>query len=308
MTHRSLRAVVGAVLLLAATVATAGPAAAGSQDGYLAIRGPGSVYSGIPGDGGEVSLAVAAGGTATYSLQVVNSGTELAQYNIRLTASGAQKVVVLKGSVDVSKLVARDDGYFTAGIAPAKAEVLTVKVTVPAGTPQGTFTTGVTLRSTDGFVLSYGGLITEVPGTGNTQADIYARQGNQLYVGGSLDQLATSAGVAKGASVTFQVKAQNDSSTPKAMGVFFDRHPQCGTFTVKDGSTDITDQFWNDGSSFHGYPTSTLKPGASKVLTVVYKRTAGVGCGPNETATFSTLSGFFDAYESVRINVPMARG
>lgn len=312
MKSRPLLAALGGLVLLAATL-VASPAQAASHDGHLTVRGPGSLYSGFPGAGGEVSLAVVAGGTATFSVQVVNHGSALAQFNVRVTGTdssggpGVHRISVLKGTLDVSRLTARDDGYYTGALAPGKAEVLTVKVQVPKGTPQQSLFTAVELRSTDGTAIGHGSLITEVPGVGNTQADIYARQGSQLYVGGSLDQIATSAAVRKGSTVTFNVKAQNDSAATKSMAVFFDREPLCGTFTVKDGSTDITAEFWRDGGTIHGYPV-TLRPGASKVFAVIYKRTVAGNCGPTEYGTFHTLSGFFEAYESVRIHVPMANG
>ncbi len=294
--------------LVVATLGVGAPAQAASHDGILASRGGGSLYSGEPGDGGQAILAAAAGSSATYSIEVINAGSQLAQYDVKIAPGNAepQIVTVTKGSTVITGLALSADGYYTAPIAPGKAEVLTVKVAVPKGTPKSTLDTNVELLALDGTHLSWSQLSTVIPGIGTSLADIYARQGNQTYVGPS--QTASSPAVAKGGSVTFNIKVQNDGTTTQAVGVFIDgNQPVCGTWTIKDGSTDITSRFVNNGSTVQGYPTPTLKPGASKVLNAIYKRTSATGCGTVEYFGFSTLYGFFEAGESVSLQVPMAR-
>jgi len=303
----SVAAFAGAALL-AATVGLGGSAGAASHDGLLASHGAGSLYS----EEGEAVLAAVPGSSATYSVEVVNTGATLAQYQVKVvTYAGSdgttpQVVTVTKGSTVVTALATGPDGYYTAPIAPGKVEILTVKVAVPKGLSKRDLNTSVELLAGDGTHLAWTSLVTEVPGTGSSVSDIYARQGSQPYVGPY--QTASSPAVAKGSTVTFNLKVQNDGTTTQAVGIFRDREqPTCGTWTIKDGSTDITSRFYDDGSTIRGYPTPTLKPGASKVLSVIYKRTAGAGCGTGEYLSFSTLYGFFEGGESVQLFVPMAR-
>src|SRR5437868_7147803 len=127
----------GVVALVAGSLfAVAAPAGAANLDGKLQIKGPGSAYTWANGDNVTsahyVSLSVAAGSAATYSVKVVNTGSEVAQYNIKLPFSDPSlTIAVTSGSIIATPLALGPDGYYTSPIKPGAAQLITVKITPP---------------------------------------------------------------------------------------------------------------------------------------------------------------------------------
>ncbi|RNL79778.1 hypothetical protein [Nocardioides marmorisolisilvae] len=272
--RRFLLAALSAVLVLLASILTTPPSFAASQDGILLIKGPGSVYS---GPSAYVSENVAAGSVDQFELLVKNRGTSLAQYNIKILTEGLHATVDLyTGSVLLSPLPLTDDGYYTAPIQPGKTQPLTLKVKIPAGSPQGKTVVSFGLFSTDGNYLAdaYAETDVKAPTYGTFAYDVYAKQGGQNYTGGSIDQQAmTSPAIAYNATATFSVKLQNDGGSPSAIVGRLENseYLQCSTVTVKDGAVDVT------RAVIAGtYTTPVLAVHASKTLTVSFKRTVSL--------------------------------
>lgn len=280
--RRALLAVTSIIVLLLTTFVGSGPSSAASQNGELRIKGPGTLYS---GDGAVVSEAVAAGTADSFELQVFNKGTTLAQYNVRVSHTGLPAAVDLyAGSLLLTHLSSGPDGYYTAPIASGKFQALTLKVLIPAGSPQGSTTVNIHLYSTDGHYLSGVNARTDIkaPTYGTTATDLFARQGGQPYVGGSVnDQFATSPAINVGGSSVFTVKLQNDGPVPAAVRGRAYVYNDCSTFVVKDGAVDVTAAFLADT-----YVTPVLAVRAARTLTVTFKRTLAAGCGPMDYASF----------------------
>jgi hypothetical protein len=275
-TRRRLLAITGTVGALLGALLVASPSSAASHSGALLVKGPGSVYS---GSGALVSEAVSAGATDKFELKVVNTGTTPAQYNVKVVQSGTPADVSLyTGTLVLTPFSSSPDGYYTAPIAPGKSLALVLKVAVPAGTPQGTTQVTVALYSTDGLPLGFVQAQTNVkaPTYGTTATDVFVRQGSQPYVGGSLDsQIATSPAVDVGGSAVFSVKLQNDGPVPASVRGYAVPVSECATFTITDGTTDVT-----AAMAGNLYATPVLDVHASKAFKVTITRTGAAGCGP----------------------------
>lgn len=281
MPLRALLITAVSLVVVGVGLATPSTAESGFYGGSLAVRGPGSVYSGssqpsgAEGDAAFVSLAVGAGAIATYGIQVHNTGTELTQYRVLIESADGppRKTDLLAGSLLLSRLASSPEGYFTDPIAPGKSQTLTLKVTVPAGTPQATLRTNVHLRAINGSAFDTAWIYTEIkaPASGPHAVDIFARQGSQPFVGGTEEaQVATAPAVKIGGIATFNVKLQNNRAVAKYVAAAIPGAPECATLTVKDGSVDVT-------ASIVGnvYLTPPVKPGGFRNLTVTMKRIAG---------------------------------
>ena len=273
---RRLLAVIGVVPLLLVAGLVSSPSSAASHAGELRIKGPGTLYS---GNGAVVSEAVAAGTTDKFELLVVNTGSTLAQYNIKVSNYGLlANVDLFAGTLVLSPLSSSPDGYYTAPIAPGKSQALTLKVAIPSGSPQGSAVVSVSLQATDGTYLGSVTSQTEVkaPTYGTTDADVFAKQGSQPYIGGSVNgQIATAPAINVGGSAVFTVKLQNDGSVPASVGASMYTASDCSAVVVKDGTVDITTAM-QDGT----YSTPVLGVHAARTLKVTFTRTSAAGCGP----------------------------
>jgi hypothetical protein len=313
---RSL-AVVFATAALISTGLICSPATAASHQGRLQLKGVGSYYS---GPGTVVAEAVAAGTTDQFALQVVNTGTTVAQYNIKVVSSGlAAKSDLYTGSLLLTPLASSPDGYYTVALAPGKAQTFALKVVVPKGTPQGTIKNAVSLHATDGTALggtSYA--LTEIkpPTYGSTSEDLYARQGSQAWVGdpSSQDfndgQTASAPALKIGDKAVFSVKVQNDGPDPSTGFGIAAYYPSpagggfCSTFTIKDGTRDVTNEMVL-GAALGWYAGPALAVHASKTFTVTATRTVGASCSrANDQLAFQTEF----TNQTVTVNVPYAVG
>jgi len=246
-------------------------AAAAEQTGLLQLKGIGSTFAGSPA---IVSLAAAPGATATYAGRIYNNGSEGGQYQMHMVQDGLpSKVVVTVGSLTVTKYAFSELGYFTPPIEPAKTLAFTVKVTPPAGSPQGTHTIEVDLWSPTSGLSQTGVIVTNVkPVKGTTGYDLYARNGTQPFIGGSFSgQFASAPSIKVGGSATYTVRLENDGKTPTTIGL---RLANAGFIycddafpvTVKDGIIDVTTAVLA-GS----YVTPVLAAGAHRDLVVTIK-------------------------------------
>lgn len=287
MSYRTLCVAVLSTMLLAIGLTVPSNAETGFVGGALAVRGTGSAYTGVShpweGAAGEatfVSLAVADGATASYGIQVWNTGTVQAQFRIQLEDAGgtARKTELLAGSLIVSKLAGGPEGYYTAPLDPGKMQAFTLKVTVPAGTPHSTLRTTIHLRATNGSLFDDAWVYTEVkaPLVGPHAVDVFARQGSQPFVGGTDTeeaQVASAPPVKVGGSAVFNVKLQNNRPQSGYLAATLPADTTCADIVVKDGSVDVT-------ASIVGgyYVTPPVKSGGIRNLTVTFTRKAAAGC------------------------------
>lgn len=284
-----------AVLVLLASVLTASPSSAASTGGKLLIKGPGSVYSSSNANVppyAYVSENVGPGATDQFELQVKNTGETLAQFNLKLFNFGPLPATadLYTGSVFLTPLAQGPDGYYTAPIQPGKTQALTLKVKIPAGSPQGSEIVGITLNSTDGTFITgaYAQTDVKAPTYGTSNHDVFFKQGSQAFVGGSVDdQVATSPALALNGSAAFSVKLQNDGATPTTIrGGLGGGAPHCSTIVVKDGTTDVT------AAVLAGtYTTPVLAVHGAKTLAVTVKRTAASCPYPFDTWLVSADNG-----------------
>jgi hypothetical protein len=259
-----------ATVLALLTVAPAAEAAVTA--GTLQVKGPGSVYT---VNGATVSLATSPGTAVTFSVKVVNTGTAVAQYNVKIFADSRLTVAATTGSLNLTPLAAGPDGYFTAPIQPGAAQIIAIKLTPAAGTPQTSLNTYVQLFATDGTTtLGQVILDTEIqaPATSGSGYALYARNGTQKYIGGAVsDQIATAPALKLGSTAIYKVRLKNDSASSTQIGLFM-ANGSCGSYyttTVKAGTVDVT-----TAAASGQYVTPVLAPGQSKVLTVSIKYVA----------------------------------
>jgi hypothetical protein len=261
------------LLLVGLSVAFGGPAeAAGGEHGVMRIHGAGSVFA---GSGAEISVVTSQGGTASYTFEVLNTGADTAQYNLRVADYGCggtcgATTAVTAGNLIVTKLTAGPNGYFTAPIDAGKLATYTFKVTVPkAGLPNSFYQVGLLLYDTSGLLLDGEDTITQIKATTGTRADDeFINGASQLPVsaiGYGIAQVSSPV-VAVGGKTTFTVKLANDSAAPAAITWQILERQGCAEYfalNVKAGSLDVTSLVLS-GS----YVTPVLAPKASKTLSL----------------------------------------
>jgi hypothetical protein len=233
---------------------TVGPSLAGATGavggGFAFIHGPGSVYA---ASNDTVTSVTTANGTATYSVEVVNRGTSLAQFNLRLSPPVSGDTVTLSsGATNITDVATATRGYFTKLLAPGKSEVLALKDKTPgSATMTSRFFGQVVLRDTDGGFLNAASYETQIRATtGPFAADIYtSTPGSPAVISepGVFSADTAAEAMKPAGHATFTVKAQNDSLTPTQLRVTFGAFPPCSNAgnplfpaVVKVGSTVVT--------------------------------------------------------------------
>jgi hypothetical protein len=275
--------VVGTAVLLLGAGLVSSAASAVSHGGKLLIKGPGTTYNGPWGAAAE---AVAAGATDQLELKVVNTGTTGGSFDLLLTTSGLPATTRLYSSpLALFPMSPGPDGYRTRWIAPGGSQVLVLRVAIPAGSPQGDVTSYVSLYAGDGTFLNTAQAITEVkaPVYGTTATDLFAKEGTQPYVGGSVNgQVVTSPGINPGESAVFTLKLQNDGPVPAAIRLrLADVLAVCTRVSITDGGTNVVADVFHDE-----YSTPVLAVHEARLLTVTFRRTSTTGCGAFDHALF----------------------
>jgi hypothetical protein len=272
---RRLLAAIGVVPLMLVAGLVSSPSSAASHSGHLEFKGPGSAYT--HGPNGLTAEAIGAGSTAAYEIRVVNTGTELGQFNLRVVTYGiASNTDLYSGSLSLSPMSAGPDGYWTAPIKPGGYQALVLKVNIPAGSPQGTAFAQVQLNASDGTLLEYNYMRTEVkaPSNGTLAYDLFAHQGSQPPVGGSVTAQGTASPALNiGQSGVYKVELQNDGPVPAAIKATVSLLSTCLTMVVKDGTVDVTAAVAADT-----YTTPVLAVHGSRTLTVTLKHVSAA-CG-----------------------------
>lgn len=260
-----------------AVVLPAPPASAAPTSALIVVKGPGASYSGgstNPLLGGVVSEAVRPGGTTTFQIRIINYAAERAQYKLLLWNDflpAEQKL--MDGTTDITALAESEDGWVTSAIPAGGYQQLSLKVAIPDGSPPDRARSIIQLRSTTDTDIGFGWLYTIVapPADDHESAEVYARQGSQLFVGGaSVGHIATSPAVKLGAAVTFDVKLRNDLPLPNRIRSSIDiTGRQCFTVTAKHGTADITSALVAGQ-----YVTASLGAHRSESISVTMRRTS----------------------------------
>lgn len=290
--------VTGIVAVLAASLAVVPSASAASHDGVIVMKGVGgSAYT----RNYLVSQVGKEGATLTWTFQVRNTGSTLAQYRLNVYAgSTAVDPKLYDGSLLLKPLANSPDGYYTKAIPAGGNQTLTLKFTVPAGTPAYEHTAFVYLHGTDGYYLGYAAMVAEEPAVlaGGSAADLFVKQGGQAAVGGTdrYYQAMTAPTISGTTAATFSATLQNSTSaTPTPIGFQIQSPYGCGTITVKDGSLDVT------AAALAGtYQSPPLAKLGKKVLTISIKNLTG--CFGGYYYVISKLNGSGMGYSSLVVN------
>jgi hypothetical protein len=264
-------------------------ASAATYDGVLGIHGPGSVFAGTSGPGIQnkvlVTQVTAAGAVATFPAEVLNRGTALAQFRVKLSTTGEFGVSLTAGTLNVTSLATSSQGYVTNALAPGKAQALTLKVTSPLGAlPTSAYYAALSLYSVDGsigFGNVYAGAVVKST-TGTSTDDIYITNGSQPMVGVTTPNTSngwvnasTAPTIKVGGTATFAITLKNGATTTQAMKMYCSNASQpcqAGDFAVtfKYGTVDITSLV----ETPNGWVTPVLAPGRSAKVTLTVKALA----------------------------------
>lgn len=251
----------------------------GIRKAWLNHKGPGKLFT--SGDGSKVTLAVAAGGQATYQLKLVNDGPTARQFILPYVPAGASAVVhMYKPGLNRTELARwGSSGYLSPSI-PAGGSGLVEMTVKPTGSGQVTSGVEVRLIGANGFVLDRFSTETNVkaPSTGTDAYGLFVKENSQPYVGGSVDgQTATAPSLATGGVTRFTAMLRNDSSlrtTVRFSMAAAANHCWSAQVTAKEGTqtVDITAQVFGSGYARSIATRSTVP------ITLVVTRVAA-GCG-----------------------------
>jgi hypothetical protein len=281
MTLVAFAATASSVVAFAAT-----PAWGASTQGTLLVRGSGALYS---PSGATIDAVVRPGASASFSLQVKNTGPSLAQYRVKIdTNTTDPETLSLKAaSVEVSSLALSADGYVTSPIAAGKTLILPMKVTTPTTTPDASprWINTVTLFDlTNTQQLAFADTYTEGTSTASTGSprDEYVTGPGQLPLAEhNADSFADESGAPAmkvGSSATFTAKVSNHSATPAQSYLELHDFGSCNAvfaITVKSGATNITSPV----EQTQTYLTPVMAPGKTLTFTFGFKLvTAPTAC------------------------------
>ena len=267
--RRVIAAIGTSTVAVIASLAITVPPAHAAASGYFLTKGLGSIYSNV----GIVNLGVVPGGTAeTFYYKIVNTAATAESFEVDLGGFGVGTATLYKGTAAVP------DEYVTPAIAPGKTLALKVKVTLPAGTPQGEYTGFLDLSDpvSNAILDSVVFDANATNETGTKRNDLFLKTGSQPYVGGSFSpQYETAKAIKVGGTATFSLRLKNDGAAPAAIGLADIDPVSCSDFslTIKQGTQNVT------AAVLAGtYNTGTLAPGVKKELKVTIKLVSATTC------------------------------
>jgi len=286
MRIRHVAAVAAALVCGPVTLAVSSTAAhaTGAVNGaVLGIHAAGSVYG---GSGSVASGFTTAGGTVTYTYDVLNKGPVQGQFLLRVDQPQPGETMTLAaGSLITTPLAQSPSGYFTAPINPGKSAVYTLKVkTATTLTQTSRYFNEITLFNTDGGYLDEVYAETEIKATSGPFIDDIYTSGNAggpvISEPGVFSGDYSSQPIKPGQTATFTVKVRNDSQTPGALRISAGEFPACGSnttfpFIVKVGTADVT-----PAVTAGTYLTATLAHNGTVTFTAVvtYPSPPVAGC------------------------------
>ncbi len=286
----SLKAKARRVLAVSASISliviglAASANATGGEHGVLLIHGPGTGFT--RGDS-IVSITTTPGGTATFTLEVKNTGTDTAQYNLTMSNNvfwcantcDLPTLTLTTGSVIGTPLALSANGYFTPPIAAGKTATFTLKATLPKSAVGGSdWVQQLALNDTAQHALDNEAMVENATATKATAGDdqiVTGSGGQKPFISPDTYTYTTDPSLAPGGRSTYSVKLENDGAVPTQIGYYLSTDPACVAdfpASVKVGTVDVT------AAALAGtYKTPVLTTGRSTTLTV----TIAYGGNPN---------------------------
>ena len=265
-----------AVTAAAIAAVVAPTAASATESGRLLVRATGSAYQNY-----AANLAVAAGKTGKFSLEVINTGTQTSQYQLTLTPlGGPAQFAYLVGSTTVT-----NPKYWTPPIPAGSTAVVTVTATIPAGTPEAYTQALVELATANAPTVPITSQVLAVsmpaPKVPTAPHEVTVKSGSQAAIGGPVTgEYSGAPAIAAGKTAKFTIDLRNGGTTPEIESLHATLNPIVGcagsnfVVTVKAGSTDVT-----SAALGAGYASAPVQPGKSVVLTETVKyATADPAC------------------------------
>jgi hypothetical protein len=270
-TRRAIAVLGTGIIATAAILAFGSAPAQAAPSGYFLAKGTGSIYS----KSDVVALGVVPGSTAkTFYYKLVNTAPTAESFKVNMLPLDNGSWTLYKGYTAVP------NEYVTDPIAPGRSLSLRVKVTLPAGTPQGQNRAQLVVRNPDthNFIDIASAYAFATNQTGTQRHDLFLKTGSQPYVGGSIStQVETANALRVGNTATFSLRLRNDGASPGAISLGDETDfTQCGSnysITIKEGTRNVTAAV-QAGS----YNTGTLAPGAKKDLRVSIKLLSAPTC------------------------------
>jgi hypothetical protein len=284
--HRHLARLrwIATVFALGATALVAAPATAASYNGALGIKSVGTPYAGTDSFSAAVSRSVSPGSTGSFSVEVINKGTTVSQFQVNIVAypESIATAVLDAGSTNVTALADQgydfSRGYVTGPIQPGKTVTLTLKLTIPkTAQPADQSLEGVELSSPGG-ATQYEAVVADAQvawSTSTSPTTLFATANSQSKVLGGpadvQDPWVTAATLTGTATDTYTLTVKNSSTAPAHLSLIANPLEVCGSdgfaATYKLGSTDISSAVLGSGYDF----PIAFPAGASKTVTVTVK-------------------------------------
>ena len=280
-------ALAGLTALACVTLGAARSGATTGFDGVLGIHGPGTVYAGTDGSAdnltAQVSTEIDNGGIASFPVEVVNTGSVMAQYQVSLYGQSGpvdySNEQLLTGGVDVTSPAEGGtvgaQGYITNALAPGARQLFTLRIRPPklASPRPVAFGASLSLASIGGAhqLGSVGAFAVVRTGWPGTDHDVFASSNYQQK-----SYWMTAPTIKPGATASFQVTTRNSSATKTVQHVVVTQIPitpsGCPTpfeITASAGGKDITAAILGTpGQQTPGYQTPALAAGQTSTLTV----------------------------------------
>ena len=304
MLRRTTFVAMGLLLACAGTLVSTPTAHAASTAGDLRVKGPGNTaYH----QGFYNTLVGNEGATLTWTFQVVNRGSTLAQFNVAVVDASEAALELYDGSLFLKPLASGPDGYYTKALPPGASQVLTAKMKIPVG-PGHYYVSLLRLRPVnDPYAL-----IDEVAMIGNQTAPAATRphsfaikSGGQPYAGnGHANALVTAGTISPTGTATFTAVVKNGSQSPASPSFHVDGKGVFGcsnyTVTVKQGTKNVT----SAAATYYGYNVGVLAPGASRTFSISIRASGRLaGCEFDGFNATTYLPGQTSTYVGMVVNI-----
>lgn len=294
--RRLLAVLVTAVLTAAALVLVGATPAHAAAEGKLLLKGTGPYYT----EHNSVTQGVAPGGTKSWSVKVVNTGTTAERFEL---AVGFHTPFSSWAMFVGTKRV--ESPYLTAPIAPGKSAVVRFRISVDLGQAPGLYFANLELRdpASEAVVDSAGPSVMATRQTGTSRNDLFLKTGAQPFVtggqptpGGLGPAYETASALKPGGTANFILRLKNNGgSTASAVDFFFlaEGCPQDYALTIRQGATDVTSAILSST-----YTTDPLEPGAKLEFRIAIKQVGTPSCAGTYFQFFAQGPGGLKAVEA----------
>ncbi|KAA1420182.1 hypothetical protein F0U44_07075 [Nocardioides humilatus] len=296
---RLLAAAIVSVLIGAGLVATAGPAHAVPIDGIILGKGAGNAYTADDG----VFQGVIPGKAKTWTFRLINTTSTPQSYaagNMGYTSPG------LNVTWSYGGIKQEGPGHWTyVDLDPGEIATMKLKLSIPDGFPVDDYYAVMQLRDANNLgtvVDEIGAVAVGTYQDGVQENDAFIKTGNQPYVGGDIDQTASSQALKVGQTAKFSIKIVNNSFSPAQLS-FYGGHDGCAydefEFEVKRGSYTLTED-----EIISGYDLGYVNPSKSVTLKLRMKLVTPTDC--TSTTFYLGAEGPFSASSLQAAHIPIA--